>query len=292
MLTLSSSYVKGGLLEQHHQEIMRWTFTFVVLLCALLIRDVLKILRLQNEQIEGLMGIELALTSLIDLKDHYTEGHSKSVRDLARHFAEYIELSPKDVKEIVTAAELHDIGKIGVPDLILNKPGKLNDREFFEIKKHPLKGADSIRTIKGFENVAKIIKHHHEKYDGTGYPDGLAGRKIPLGSRIIGILDAFHAMVYGRSYRKAMTKSETLAIMEKGKGAQFDPEILDSFKKFMEMGNQASQYDPVCGMSLNRIEASFKSTYKNQTYSFCSETCLQEFGNYPEKYTKNIMVSP
>ena len=123
-LIFSNTIIKGGFLEKYHNDIKLWGSVFVLLLCLMLIKDGLKMIRFQQEQIEGLMGIKLALTSLIDLKDPYTEGHSRNVRDLSRHFAEYLKLSPKDIEEISLAAELHDIGKIGVPDSILKKTGK------------------------------------------------------------------------------------------------------------------------------------------------------------------------
>lgn len=200
-LVLSSTIIKGSWLEEFHNEIKLWAFLFILLLCGLLIKDILKIVKNQQAQIEDLMGIKLALISLIDLRDPYTEGHSRNVRDLTRRFTEYLKLPPIDVEEITMAAELHDIGKIGFPDTILKNIGNLNEQEFNEVKKHPLRGADSIQSLKGFENIVKIIRHHHEKYDGTGYPDGLSSKQIPLGSRIISLIDAYDAMIHDRSYQ-------------------------------------------------------------------------------------------
>lgn len=251
-------------------------------------KDGLKMIRFQQEQIEVLMGIKLALTSLIDLKDHYTEGHSINVRDLVSSFSTYLKLPQTDIEEIELAAELHDIGKIGIPDHILKKKGTLDENEFSEIRKHPSLGADSTQPLKGFDKISKIIRHHHEKFSGTGYPDGLANKTIPLGSRIITICDVFDAMTHSRSYHKAMDKNKVLEIMDAEKGTHFDPEILDSFVKFIGEYRHVTEYDPVCGMTLKNTRILFKSSHNNRTYSFCSNACLKKFNSFPEEYvTRN-----
>ena len=294
-LAFSTSFLKGGFFGQYHDKIMLGLFAFVFALSGSLIAKTLKALRLQHEQIEGLMGIELALISLIDLKDPYTEGHSRNVRDLSRRFAEYLEprlpeFNSKSVEEITTAAELHDIGKIGVPDSVLKKDGKLTDMEFLEIKKHPSQGANSLQSLKGFENIARAVRHHHEKYDGSGYPDGLSGMHIPLESRIISILDTYDAMTHDRSYRKAMKLSKTLEIMKNCRGSQFDPELLNAFIDFIQSEDRGSLYDLVCGMTVNPTDASFRTTYQNQIYLFCSALCKKEFDQDPNKFINNSIT--
>lgn len=285
LLTMVSFYFKKGLLEKHHAEIMFGSLLLVVFLTILLSFDALKIMRSQQQKIEGLMGIRLAFASLIDLKDSYTEGHSTHVRDLTRQFLEYLKLPSTEIEEITTAAELHDIGKIGVPDSILKKPGKLNEEEFLEIKKHPARGADAVKSLPGFDVISKVIRHHHERYDGTGYPDGLSADKIPFGSRMLSIIDAYDAMIYSRPYREAMKRKDTLNVLEEGTGKQFDPFLVSSFIKFLQRKDLHSQYDPVCGMAVNPQHSLFQFTHKRQTYIFCSQVCLTEFNNFPEKYT-------
>ncbi len=284
-LATSSFYFQSGFLERHHAGIMMVSLLLVVFLSLLLYFDALKIMKSQQETIEGLMGIKLSLVSLIDLKDSYTEGHSKHVRDLTRQFAEYLKLSSAEIEEITTAAELHDIGKIGVPDFILKTNGKLGEEEFREIKKHPLRGANSIKALKGFENVAKIIRNHHERYDGTGYPDGLSAEQIPLGSKILSLADAYDAMAFGRSYRIAMQKNDILNALQQGMGTQFDPNLTSAFINFVQQRSTSQDYDPVCGMPTNRRNPLFQFTHKNQTYTFCSEVCFKEFKYSPEKYS-------
>ena len=188
----------------------------------------------QQQEIEGLMGIRLAFATLIDLKDSYTAIHSTHVRDLTSKFLEYIKVSSTEIEEITTAAELHDIGKIGIPDSILKKPGKLNEEEFFEIKKHPVRGADAIKYLQGFEGISTIIRHHHERHDGTGYPDGLAADNIPFESRVLSIIDAYDAMIFTRSYRKDMKRDGVLKVLEEEAGKQFDPLLVCYFTKFLQ----------------------------------------------------------
>lgn len=291
-----ASFAKNGFLGQHHNQIMLGLFVFVFALCGLLIADTLKTLRLQQEQVEVLMGIKSALTSLIDLKDPYTEGHSRNVRDLSRRFAEYLKYSSSDfeskvVEEITLAAELHDIGKIGVPDSVLKKTGELDDTEFLEIKKHPGQGADSLQSLSGFENISKIIRHHHEKYNGTGYPDGLSDAQIPLESRIISIVDTYDAMTHNRSYRKAMTHQKALEIMKKNMGTQFDPKLLPLFVEFIQTKNNKSRYDPVCGMAINPAGPTFRATHQKEVYNFCSAICQKKFNQAPMKFIKKTITS-
>ncbi len=283
-LTMISFFFKKGFLEKHHAEIMFGSLLIVVFLTILLFFDALKIMNSQQQKIDGLMGIKLALASLIDLKDSYTEGHSTHVRDITRQFLEYLKVPSKEIEEITTAAELHDIGKIGVPDSILKKPGKLNEAEILEIQKHPVRGAESIKSLPGFEVISKIIRHHHEKYNGTGYPDGLSADQIPFGSRVLSIIDAYDAMIYSRPYREALNRKDTLSALEEGMGKQFAPILVLNFIKFLQRKDIHSQYDPVCGMAVNPQHSLFKFSHKKQTYIFCSQVCLTEFTNSPEKY--------
>ena len=285
LLTVVSFYFNKSFLAKHHVEIMFGSLLLIVLLTILLFFDVLKIMRSQQQKIEGLMGIKLALASLIDLKDSYTEGHSTHVRDLTRQFLDYLKLPATEIEEITTAAELHDIGKIGVPDAILKKPGKLIEEEFLEIKKHPARGADAIKSLQGFDVISLIIRHHHERYDGGGYPDGLSAENIPFGARVLSIVDAYDAMIYSRPYRKAMTEEVTLNVLDKGRGGQFDPPLVTKFIELLQQKDVHSRHDPVCGMAVNPRHSLFKITHKKQTYIFCSQVCLTEFSNFPEKYT-------
>lgn len=171
------------------------------------------------------------LVNLIELHDGYTGGHSHAVKKISVHIAELMGLGEEQIKSVEIAAVLHDIGKIGIKDFILNKQGPLTDQEFDIIKSHPCEGENAIKYIKRFAEPRRIIRHHHERYDGKGYPDGLAGKDIPLGSRILAVADAFDAMISNRAYRQALSYSEAVNELEKNKATQFDPYVVDLFLK-------------------------------------------------------------
>lgn len=270
-------------LAEHHAAIMLSTLLLILALCGLLLRDFARLFRLQKAQIERFMGMNLALTSLIDLKDHYTEGHSKNVRDLARGFAEYLALSAEQVQDIALAAQLHDIGKIGIPDAVLKKPTVLTPEEFAQVKRHPDLGADAIETVEDYGTIVSVIRHHHERFDGSGYPYGLKGQQIPLGSRIIALADTYDALIHGRAYRDPVSRREAITLLRQGRGTQFDADLVDPFVRFIQYGSiPASLHDPVCGMAVDGFE--FEASYAEKTYVFCSRTCLREFERQPEKY--------
>ena len=182
-----------------------------------------------------LLATITVLIKLIEMKDPYTEGHSEKVSMWSEIVARNLGLNKKEQEEIKLAARLHDIGKISIPDRILNKPGRLNKEEYAEVKKHPGLGADILSNIDRLKKVSRIIRHHHEWYNGEGYPDGLAGEKIPLGSRIINVVDAYQAMISNRPYRKAFPKEKAIAELKRGAGTQFDPEIV---RVFIEILNE------------------------------------------------------
>jgi diguanylate cyclase (GGDEF)-like protein/PAS domain S-box-containing protein/putative nucleotidyltransferase with HDIG domain len=164
-----------------------------------------------------------------EIKDRYIRGHPERMSEQAAALAEEMGLSPERVRDIKVSALLHDIGKVTVSEGILNKPGKLTRREFDSIKDHPIVGATLVSQVKGFERLVPIVRHHHERFDGTGYPDGLAGEDIPPESRILSVLDVFDALTHQRSYRKAQSKEEALAEIERGAGTQFDPVVAKAF---------------------------------------------------------------
>jgi len=173
------------------------------------------------------------LNKIIEMKDPYTEGHSEEVAKWSKSIAQKLNLPKKELEEIKLAATFHDIGKIGIHDRILNKPGRLSEEEYAKIKKHPVLGANLFSNIEELKNVSKIIRYHHEWYNGEGYPDRLAGEKIPLGSRIISIADAYQAMTSDRPYRKALSKREAIAELKSCAGSQFDPEIVMVFIRML-----------------------------------------------------------
>jgi YHS domain-containing protein len=281
-------YFSADLLQLSSPLIFSMTLMIIAVFSGVLIWKAWKTMNAQQETIEQLMGLKLVLASLIDLKDTYTEGHSKNVRDFALGLSDHLSL-PKEVREeIGIAAELHDIGKIGIPDAILKKPDRLKNEEYAEIQEHSQKGADALKALKGFDRIRRIICHHHERFDGKGYPDQLIGDQIPLGSRIIALADSYDAMLHGRSYRKAMTPNEVVQVITLESGKQFDPTLISKFLNFLQQGSLSGHLDPVCGMLVNPDFSQFNLWYSNQSIGFCSKACMQAFEATPKKYMNTI----
>lgn len=173
------------------------------------------------------MDIVQTLAEAIDAKDTYTNGHSTRVALYSREIAKRAGYSDTDQNDVYMMALLHDVGKIGVPDTVINKPGHLTDEEFEDIKNHPGTGAKILEKIREMPKLVTGAKWHHERYDGRGYPDGLKGEEIPEEARIIAVADAYDAMTSNRSYRKGMDQSKVREQIENGKGTQFDPRFAD-----------------------------------------------------------------
>ena len=194
---------------------------------------------LQLKQLEGQLestrtAVICALNQLLDLKDLNTGIHSTRLAEWAVRVAENLGLPEKNLRDIEAAAILHDIGKIGVPDAILNKPAKLTDEERAIINKHPEYGWAIQRLIPGLEEVSLYTLHHHENVDGSGYPGKLRGSEIPLGSRIVSVIDAFDAMVSNRPYRKGLPVEEAIRRLVKDSNTQFDAEVVTAFTPLAE----------------------------------------------------------
>lgn len=177
-----------------------------------------------------------AFNKALEAKDPYTSGHSLRVQQYSEKLAEALGLSSKKLMNIRNAAILHDIGKIGIDDSILKKPGKLTKEEFDMIKKHPEIGSDILKDVDFLRNAAIIIRSHHERYDGKGYPDGIKGEEIPVESMILSIADVYDAMTSDRPYRGALSKEEALDEIKRNAGIQFSPEIANKFVEIMSEG--------------------------------------------------------
>ena len=166
-----------------------------------------------------------ALSDAVDAKDTYTNGHSARVADYSREIAKRAGLSEEIQKDVYMMGLLHDVGKIGVPNSIINKPTRLTDDEFDIIKTHPIMGEKILKNITEFPKLLIGARWHHERYDGRGYPDGIAGEAIPMEARIIAVADSYDAMTSKRSYRDDLPQSVVRTEVEKGEGTQFDPEF-------------------------------------------------------------------
>ncbi len=184
---------------------------------------------LQRAHLETIIGLGEAL----ETRDTYTRGHSERAVEYARVLAKELGLTPEQEDRLRYATILHDIGKIGIPDGILNKPGNLTDEEYTLMKTHPVKGANIVSKIRFLERVAPSIRHHHEHWDGTGYPDGLAGEDIPIESRIVAVLDAYDAMMSDRVYRKAPGREYAVDELCRRSGKQFDSKVVTAFLKVL-----------------------------------------------------------
>lgn len=188
----------------------------------------------QRERIERIsMQIVTALSGAIDAKDTYTNGHSTRVAEYSGEIAKRAGFAPKMQNDIYMMGLLHDVGKIGISDAIINKPAKLTDEEYGVIKNHSVMGAKILENITEFPQLTVGARWHHERYDGKGYPDGIAGEDIPQEARIIAVADAYDAMSSRRSYRDVLAQEIVREEMEKGKGTQFDPVFAEIMLKMI-----------------------------------------------------------
>jgi putative nucleotidyltransferase with HDIG domain len=172
-----------------------------------------------------------ALVRVVDERDHHTMDHSERVSNYSRAIAESLDLPQEEIEVIASAALLHDLGKVGMADDILYNPKSLNSSERKSAEQHAQVGAMLLSKFPLFDKGAILVRHHHERYDGKGYPDGLSGEAIPLGSRIISVADAYQAMTEDRPYRRALAQADAIARLVEGGGTQFDPRVVQAFAK-------------------------------------------------------------
>jgi putative two-component system response regulator len=179
-----------------------------------------------------------AITSLVyalEAKDRYTSGHSQRVADISVAIAAELSLSKAEIEKIRLAGLIHDIGKIGVREAVLTKPGRVSAEEYQHILSHSDIGAHILTPIVEDEAILKAVRHHHERYDGTGYPDGLAGEEIPLAARILAVADSYDAIISGRPYRAAESIPAACEEIKRYKGSQFDPKVVDAFLRISKL---------------------------------------------------------
>ena len=206
-----------------------------------IIRECTAEARLIQQRESDYIRIIKMLVNMFELKDPFGQGHSETVSNLAQDIAHWLDLSQADTARIVRAALFHDIGKIVLPDNIFAKQEALTDEDHEVIREHSRMGAEIVKTIPLLQDTTDIIYHHHERYDGRGYPDGLKGDKIPMGSRIILIVDAFDAITTGRTVFGKCDVENALSILQLEKGRQFDPELIDAFTAMIRAGRTGLQ---------------------------------------------------
>ncbi|AEG59148.1 GAF and HD-GYP domain-containing protein [Desulforamulus ruminis] len=187
------------------------------------------LLKLENGKKEVYLETIAALVTAIDAKDKYTRNHSKNVARIALALAQGLKLSDSEIQTLEYGALLHDIGKIGIPEAILNKNGKLEYEEYETIKSHPVIGVTILQPVDFLQNTSAIIHYHHERIDGKGYPSGLKGENIPFEARVVSIADAWDAMTSDRSYRKGMSTEQALRELQNHAGSQFDSYMVKAF---------------------------------------------------------------
>ena len=183
---------------------------------------------------QAYLGTAEALAAALEAKDDYTADHARSIADLAVEVGRELELDEDALRDLRYGAIFHDIGKIAIPDAILNKAGPLTDDEFEVVKTHPIVGEQILAPVPGLDGVRRIVRHDHERWDGTGYPDGLRGPQIPVGARIVLVVDSWHAMVSDRPYRKGIGDEAARKELMEYAGTQFDPTVVAAFVRVLD----------------------------------------------------------
>ena len=231
------------------------------------------------------------LAGTIDAKDKYTNGHSLRVALYATRLAQELGWDEKRIEKLRYEALLHDIGKIGVPDAILNKPSKLTDMEFDLIKSHTVVGADILKNMVAVPNASEVARYHHERFDGRGYPAGISGNEIPINARIVCIADSFDAMSSDRIYRKALKREIITEELIKGRGTQFDTELLDIFLNLYEehkLDNEiAMVFEPENSTEQRYVLEDIENVLRKVTEMEEQKSSLYEFDKF-YKYMRNI----
>ena len=230
LLFVSISFVVSTSIWSIESFLLKWfTFTLTALVVRMLVNNI-------EKEKQNLLDFTSSLTESLDARDKYTSYHSHNVAYYSREIAQAMKLSRKECENLYVGGLLHDIGKIGVPENVLNKPSRLTNEEFELIKQHPQMGYNILKHVPVFKNnsILEIVLHHHEKYNGTGYPQGLTGIDIPLAARIMAIADSFDAMTSKRIYRDKPNLDYAKTELINGKTTQFDPEIVDVFLNLLE----------------------------------------------------------
>jgi len=210
-------------LEVGCDHLLEWPFSQALLLAqvAALVRK-----KRQDDQLVSVENTLIALAQAVEAKDPYTQGHLERVVHYATLLAQEVGLPPRNLELLRKACLLHDVGKIGIREGILLKPGPLTQEEFQEMKKHSTIGERICRPLSHTQVIADVVRHHHERYDGAGYPDSLAGEEIPLMARIMAPVDAYDALTSDRPYRRRRSREEAITVLREESGRQFDPSLV------------------------------------------------------------------
>jgi HD-GYP domain-containing protein (c-di-GMP phosphodiesterase class II) len=238
---LKDHYGWLGLLSFNMDEIFRYSDLRMIVSAANQIAVALTNIDLYTELEQFLMKVVRSLVFAIEAKDTYTRGHSERVSQYCMRIANGVQMNRAERRDLLWASILHDMGKIGIPESVLNKPGKLTDEEYELIKAHPQKGYNILKPLTPLSRSLGAILHHHERFDGKGYPQGLKGKEIPFHARIIAVADTYDAITSDRSYRSRKTKDEALAIMDESAGTQLDAELVRTFVRVLDESELAGE---------------------------------------------------
>ena len=230
----------------------------LLLVCYLTFRTAMARVEDSNQHLSELNRLYLStvetLAMAIDAKDQVTHGHIRRVQTHATALARHVGVSDEKLLQAIEAAALlHDMGKLAVPERILNKPGKLTDAEFEKMKLHASVGADILSAINFPYPVVPIVRHHHENWDGSGYPSSLKGTEIPIGARILAVVDCFDALTSDRPYRPRLTDEQALAILSDRRGSMYDPLIVDTFIRVHQLAVREDSQPTPSNHILNAI---------------------------------------
>jgi HD-GYP domain-containing protein (c-di-GMP phosphodiesterase class II) len=191
------------------------------------------------------MAAMASMVDIIELRDPYTAGHSRRVAEMARSLALRLGLTAEEADQLEAAGRVHDIGKVAVDPEVLTKPGKLDEDEWAQMKLHPVHGAEVIERFHAWGEGYRLVRHHHEGWDGNGYPDGLAAESIPFGSRILAVADTWDALTSDRPYRSGMSQERALSILREGAGKQWDPRIVEALVEHLAAREPAVEAERV-----------------------------------------------
>jgi putative nucleotidyltransferase with HDIG domain len=208
---------------------------FILALTTIAVVEAYQPYKLLSDQRNVLFASLAMVAHAIDLKDAYTGRHARDASEIAVRIARALRLPEPEVRKINLAGLLHDIGKIGVSGKIIRKPSSLDPGEMALMRRHPVIGAEIMRPVELLSEASEIVRHHHEHFDGSGYPDGLRGEQIPIGSRTVLVADAFNAITTDRPYRKARSKAEALQVLKKHAGTQFDPRVVEALEGVIDL---------------------------------------------------------
>lgn len=249
--------------------------------------------RERDQQRHAVLESVQALMEALEARDLPTRGHAERVRGWAVRIGRQLGLPAAEVEQLSQASRLHDIGKVGIRDAILEKPGPLSAEEWQIMRRHPLVGVAILQPIQFLRFALPVVRGHHERWDGKGYPDGLRGEAIPLAARIVAVADAYDALVTDRVYRQAFDRGVARRILQSDAGRQWDERVVAAFlmihgrspsPKDNGANSTPDTRDPVCGMAVSPAHTQARAQFQDHTYYFCSSACREAFDQSPESY--------